>query len=171
MGLLGKGLLGMSRMASAAVLANIVRAAREAPDEMGAEWIPVLQDVPLFAGLSKRHLRRVAGLAQAVRFSAGATIVRSGARGETFYVILDGAASVRAAGVTAQLGPMDFFGEMSLLDGGPRAATVVAEDETLTMRLSRAPFMKLIESEPDIARGIMKELVRRIRLLEVSPNA
>jgi CRP/FNR family transcriptional regulator, cyclic AMP receptor protein len=168
---ISEGAAGMSRTASAAALAHIVRTAKEAPAEMGAEWVPVLQDVPLFAGLSKRHLRRVAGLAGAARFSAGATVVRSGARGETFYVILDGTASVRSPTVNVQLGPMDFFGEMSLLDGGPRAATVVAEEDMLTMRLSRAPFMKVLDSEPAIARGIMKELVRRVRLLEASPSA
>lgn len=161
----------MTRVASASVLANVVSAARDHPDRMGAEWIPVLKDVPLFAGLSKRHLQRVANLARPVRFAENATIVRAGARGDTFYVILDGEAKGTSPKGTFRLGPMSFFGEMSLIDGGPRSATVIAEKDTLTMRLARAPFMKLIQTEPDIAAQIMKELVRRLRDSESSPNA
>jgi CRP-like cAMP-binding protein len=161
----------MTRVASASVLANVVSAARDHPDRMGAEWIPVLKDVPLFAGLPKRHLQRVANLARPVRFTQNATIVRAGARGDTFYVILDGEAKGTSPKGTFRLGPMSFFGEMSLIDGGPRSATVIAQKDTLTMRLARASFMKLIQSEPDIAAQIMKELVRRLRDIESSPNA
>jgi CRP/FNR family cyclic AMP-dependent transcriptional regulator len=138
---------------------------------MGAEWVPVLKDVPLFAGLSKRHLQRVANLARPVRFSENTTIVREGTRGDSFYVILDGEAKVLSSKGSIPLQPMDFFGEMSLIDGGPRSATVVAQKDTLTMRLSRGPFMKLIQDEPDIAAQIMKELVGRLRRAESQPNA
>jgi CPA1 family monovalent cation:H+ antiporter len=160
----------MTRTASASVLASVVRAAREHPDTMGAEWVPVLKEIPLFTGLSKRHLLRVAKLARPVRFSENATIVRAGARGDSFYVILDGEANVAAPKGSTKLGPMSFFGEMSLIDGGERSATVVANKETLTMRLSRGPFMKLIQGEPLIATHIMKELVGRIRRAESQPN-
>lgn len=161
----------MSRVASASVLANVVRAARDHPDRMGPEWVPVLKDVPLFAGLSKRHLQRVAKLARPVRFSENATIVREGTRGDSFYVILDGEAKVLSSQRTVSLPPMSFFGEMSLIDGGPRSATVVAQKETLTMRLSRDPFMKLMKDEPAMAAQIMKELVGRLRRIESQPNA
>jgi CRP/FNR family cyclic AMP-dependent transcriptional regulator len=161
----------MTRAASASVLANVVRAARDHPDKMGAEWVPVLKDVPLFAGLSKRHLQRVANLARPVRFSENATIVREGTRGDSFYVILDGEAKVLSSKRSSPLRPMSFFGEMSLIDGGPRSATVVAQKDTLTMRLSRGPFMKLIQNEPAIAAQIMKELVGRLRRAESQPNA
>jgi CRP-like cAMP-binding protein len=160
----------MSRTASAAALAHITKAAQEQPDKMGPEWVPVLQTVPLFAGLSKRHLRRVAHLAQAVRFSAETTVVRAGARGNSFYVVIDGEARVEGSAGTRRLGPLDFFGEMSLIDGGPRSASVVATTDMLAMRLTRAPFMKLLDSEPAIALGIMKELVKRLRRLEGSPQ-
>jgi CRP-like cAMP-binding protein len=160
----------VTRVASASALAHVVRAARDHPDRMGAEWVPILKEVPLFTGLSKRHLQRVASLARPVRFSANATIVRAGARGESFYVILDGEAKVSSPKGSFRLGPMSFFGEMSLIDGGPRSATVVAKKDTLTMRLSRGPFMKLIQSEPVIAANIMKELVRRLRRVESSPS-
>ena len=162
----------MSRSASAAVLSHITTAAKQSPEGMGAEWIPVLQSVPLFEGLSKRHLRHVADLARAVRFTSGTTVVRAGSAGDTFYVIIDGEARVQTpAGDDVRLGPLDFFGEMSLIDGGPRSATVVAASEMLTMRLARPAFLKTLRSEPEIALGIMKLLVKRIRAAEDSALA
>jgi CRP/FNR family cyclic AMP-dependent transcriptional regulator len=161
----------MTRAASASVLSNVVKAARDHPDKMGREWLPVLEDVPLFAGLSKRHLQRVANLARPVRFSENAMIVREGAKGDSFYVILDGEAKVVLPRKSIRLKPMSFFGEMSLLDGGPRSATVLALTDTLTMRIARAPFMKLIKDEPIIAAHIMSELVGRLRRLEARPQA
>jgi hypothetical protein len=88
----------MSRTAAAAMLAEIARSAREDPARMGAEWVPVLKSVPLFANLPKRHLRRLANLAQPVRFSEHTDVVRAGASGETFYVIIDGEARVVTPG-------------------------------------------------------------------------
>jgi CRP-like cAMP-binding protein len=161
----------MSRTASAVAVAQIAKTARENPDEMGPEWVPVLQTVPLFASLSKRHLRRVAKLARPVRFAANTVVVRAGARGDTFYVIIDGEGRVATPSGTVRLGPLDFFGEMSLIDGGPRSATVEATSEMLAMRLTRTSFVKLLQGEPEIALGIMKELVRRVRDLEASHHA
>jgi voltage-gated potassium channel len=135
---------------------------------MGVEWVPVLQGVPLLANLSKRHLRRVANLAHPVRFQANTAVVRKGAHGDAFFVIIDGAARVATPNGVKRLGPLDFFGEMALIDGGPRSATVEATTEMLTMKIDREPFLKLLESEPDIALGVMKELVRRVRGLEAS---
>ncbi len=161
----------MSRTASAAILAQISKAARDDPEKMGADWVPVLQGVPLFANLSQRHLRQVAKLARAARFSAGAPVVRAGAPGDSFFVVIDGEARVEWPGGSRRLGPLDFFGEMSLIDGGPRSAAVVAESEMLTMKLSGSSFAKVLESEPEIALAIMKELVARVRRLEGSPTA
>jgi voltage-gated potassium channel len=135
---------------------------------MGAEWVPVLESVPLLAHLSKRHLRRVANLAQPVRFQANTAVVRKGTRGDAFFVIIDGEARVATSTGVERLGALDFFGEMALIDGEPRSATVEAATEMLTMRIGREPFLKLLSSEPDIALGVMKELVRRVRRLEAT---
>src|SRR3954469_20454609 len=110
-------------MSSAPQASAIARALAAGPPhgeaKLGAEWADVLGDVPLFSGLSKRHRRRIAALAGQQRFSEGAAIVREGARGETFYLILDGEAIVEHGGAAPlRLKPGDFFGEMSLLDGG-----------------------------------------------------
>jgi CRP-like cAMP-binding protein len=127
-----------------------------------------LQVVPLFAGLSKRHLRRLAALVDPVRFRDRRVIVEAGLPGNSFFVITDGHAKVYRSTVAtgrpvARLGPGDFFGEMALLDGGPRSATVVADGPVVALRLSRPAFKKLVSREPGVALSIMSELASRLR--------
>ena len=142
--------------------------ARErAPDKMGKEWIGVLEQVPLFEHLSKRHLRRVAGLATTKRFAPGSSILRAGDRGDAFYVLLDGEARAQPrTGRLVKLGPGDFFGEMALLDGSPRSASVEAVTEVLTMRVGRSAFAKLLRQEPAISGALLVGLANRVRRLE-----
>jgi CRP/FNR family cyclic AMP-dependent transcriptional regulator len=130
------------------------------------DGIALLKTVPLFAGLSRRHLRRIAGLAEQVRFGAGRTVVQNGSRGTGFYVIVEGEVKVTAGysnRAFARLGPGDFFGELALLDGGPRTASVVAQTPLVTIRIARPEFRKLLRSEPDVALKILEELSRRLR--------
>ena len=83
-------------------------------------WSNVLATVPLFAGLSRRHLNKVASAGRIARFYHQTAIVRAGEPGDTLYVVLDGEVSVRRpAGPELTLGIGSFFGEISLLDGGP----------------------------------------------------
>jgi CRP-like cAMP-binding protein len=124
-------------------------------------------DIPLFRGLSKRHLRRVARLAE-LRLSVGSKpVVLAGSRGDAFYIILDGSAEVRLAdGSTVPLRPGDYFGELALLDGAPRAATVSAVGELTTARIARSAFLKLLREEPAIAVGLLPGLVGIVRELQ-----
>jgi CRP-like cAMP-binding protein len=134
---------------------------------MGKEWVGVLEQVPLFEHLSKRHLRRVADLATAKRFAPGSSIIRAGDRGDAFYVLLDGEARARPrTGRSVKLGPGDFFGEMALLDGSPRSASVDAVTEVLTMRVGRTAFAKLLKQEAAITTALLIGLANRIRRLE-----
>lgn len=137
-------------------------------EETAKLWAEVLQGLPLFAGVSKRHVRKIAGLATLGRHREHTVIVRAGERGDTIYVIIDGRASVLRPGSrrSISIGPGDYFGEMSLIDGGERSATVVSETEMLCLRLSRAPFTKMLRSEPEIAVAILPELARRLREAE-----
>ena len=128
--------------------------------------VHALRQVPLFAGLSRRHLHHLADIADEREFSAGRTVVQNGSRGDSFYVILDGKAKVTAGYSTralAKIGPGDFFGELALLDGGPRTASVIAETWLTTIRIGRTDFRAMIRSEPEVALKVMEELARRLR--------
>ena len=128
----------------------------------------VLASVPLFSPLSARQVRRLADLCEQQRFMEGATVVRVDDPGDTFYVILEGQAKVVSRGgkVLSHLYPGDFFGEISLLDGGPRTASVVAETPLLLSALSRSGFQKLLMSEPAVSVKLLQHSAGMLRRLE-----
>lgn len=129
--------------------------------------VPILEQVPLFAGLSKRHLRRVAKLTSTARLRANVAVVREGSPGHTFFVVLAGRVQVvRGGAETATLAAGDYFGEMALLDRRPRSATVTTETETTVLRISAGPFHKLLRDEPTIALALLETLSMRVRDLE-----
>lgn len=124
-----------------------------------------LAQVPLFANLSARHQRRIADLCAEERYMDGATIVRAGDIGDTFYVINEGQAKVVAPSgrVVNHLFPGDFFGEISLLDGGPRTASVVAETPLTMLTLSRGDFQALLAAEPAVAVKVLAHTAGLLR--------
>jgi CRP-like cAMP-binding protein len=133
-------------------------------DTDARRWTNVLADVPLFAGLSRRHLAKVAAVGRIRRFHHGTAIVRAGDPGEALYVVLDGDVSVRRRGLPGvTLGVGSFFGEIALLDGGARSASVVAEGPVACLTIDQSRFLKLLQAEPAIAVGILKELAARLR--------
>jgi CRP-like cAMP-binding protein len=141
-------------------------------DAMGRGWADVLGEIPLFAGLSKRHLNKIAALAKTRRYARFTPIVRAGDRADNFYVILDGEALVKPPGKrSVRLKAGDSFGEMALLDGAPRTATVEAQTEVLAMLLGRSAFLKVVAAEPKIALVLMRTLAERLRASERSPAA
>jgi CRP-like cAMP-binding protein len=150
----------------------ISESSAKAPEKTGALWVGVLRELPLFSGVSARHIRKVSALTRGARFSRGATIVKAGETGDDFYVILEGSASiVRRGGLPPiTIGPGACFGEMSLLDGGERSATVMAETDVVCLRLSRGPFLKIVKGEPEIALALLRELSRRIRELQAQAH-
>ena len=98
-----------------------------------------LQRVPLFSGFNENELRRVAELSRIVEAPVGTVITQIGDAGDSFFVIIDGMAGVRTpVGAGSQLHPGDFFGEMSLLDGEPRSATIVATTDLRSFQIVRA---------------------------------
>jgi len=121
--------------------------------------------VPLFANLSPRYLRRLAELCEEQRYMDGATIVRVGDIGDTFYTILGGQAKVVSpkGRVLNRLFPGDFFGEISLLDGGPRTASVVAETPMVMLALSRNNFQSLLAAEPAVAVKLLQHSAGMLR--------
>jgi CRP-like cAMP-binding protein len=124
-------------------------------------------DIPLFRGLSKRHLRRVARLAELRQYVGSRPIVRASTPGDAFYIVVDGSAEARTVdGATVALKPGDYFGELALLDGAPRSATVSSVGELTTARIARNAFLKLLREEPVIAVGLLSGLVAIVRSLQ-----
>ena len=119
---------------------------------------------PLFADLSKRQLRSIAEVTAIPSFEAGTTIVKEGSVESVFFVILEGKAKVTLGNKTlGRLGPGDYFGEISLLDPGPRTASVVAEERTICLSLAGGDFRDILAKEPALSMKIMRELARRVR--------
>lgn len=154
-------------MRATAVADAALRAGEREKSRLDREWVAVLQHVPLFESLSRRHLRRLAGCARTRRFEPGAAIVRTGRPGTAFYVVLDGEAAVSTPrGRSVRLRAGDSFGEMALLDDAPRSANVTAVTEVLAMEIGRAAFGRLLKQEPQIALALLRTLAERVRRLE-----
>jgi CRP-like cAMP-binding protein len=123
-----------------------------------------LRDVPLFADLSGRHLKRLADSMQELSFAAGKEIVTEGKSGVGFFVILDGTARVTQGGEErGLLAAGDYFGEMSLIDGDDRMATVRAESELRCAAMSPWTFRPFVKEHPEVAWALLTALVKRIR--------
>jgi len=127
--------------------------------------INMLGSSAIFAGLKKGQLKSIARSSKERSFKSGDEIVREGDLGVGFYLILGGSAEVRRAGrVLTRLGRGQFFGEMGLLDQQPRSADVVALEETNCLVLSAPTFWSLVSTNPKIARTMVQELARRLRV-------
>jgi CRP/FNR family transcriptional regulator, cyclic AMP receptor protein len=136
-------------------------------DEQGT--IDRIKLVPLFSGFGDKELQRVAAIAKEVEFPAGKVIAKQGETGVGFHMITDGEVSVSVDGVDhATLGSGSFFGEMSLLDGGPRSATVTATTDLKTVSLTSWDFNVLLDQFPELSRTLLIELCQRLRSVEQS---
>jgi CRP/FNR family transcriptional regulator, cyclic AMP receptor protein len=131
----------------------------------------VLSTVDLFQSLSKRELQRLMATAKELSFGEGDLVVKEGDEDGRFFLLLEGDAHVvRGKKTLATLGPGDYFGEISLLDGEPRSANVVAKSPLRTLSLARWNFRPLLEEHPPIARKVLLEMCRRVRELDRSPD-
>jgi CRP/FNR family transcriptional regulator, cyclic AMP receptor protein len=120
--------------------------------------------VPLFRGLGAEELTAISKLCKPMEFKEGDVMVKEGDAGLGFYLIVKGAAKVRHRGkVVAQLKRGSFFGEMSLLDSGPRSADVIASEPTSCLVLLRWNFWSLVSKNSKIAKGLLEEMARRLR--------
>lgn len=136
---------------------------------LGRQGVDLLARVPLFEGLSKRTLKHLADSADVVRFDEREPMVEEGQHGGTFYVIVEGEAKVmRGKRSVATVVPGEFFGEISLLDGGPRTATVVASTPVTAIRIFKRSFDKLVSDDPSVAARMLAVVARRLREAERS---
>jgi hypothetical protein len=123
-----------------------------------------LQTVPAFDRLSTRHLIGLAEVLELVRFAAGELVFAAGDEGDGLYFVLEGeVALVDGAGAEERFGPGRFFGELSTLDGIPRAATARARDAVQLLRLEREELLALMEEAPALGIGISQYLSHRLR--------
>jgi CRP-like cAMP-binding protein len=142
-------------------------APEQPPRRTRRQTATVLGGVPLFSGLPRRALERLAGEADELTFRPGQVVVEEGLLGETLFVVLSGEGKVVRKGRTVgRVLPGDFFGELSALDGGPRTATIVAETPLEVLRLFRRTLFKLLRDEPQLALKLMDGIVRRVRELD-----
>ncbi|HEY7667215.1 MAG TPA: cyclic nucleotide-binding domain-containing protein [Actinomycetota bacterium] len=133
------------------------------------QLLAALAAVPLFEGLSKRQLKQIADLAEIAQYMAGATLVKEGELGESFFVILSGEAKVKVRGRTVNRAiPGDHFGEISLLDGGMRTASVVSETPLTVLMISRPAFQKLLRKDPSLSMQLLKSMARLVRRVDRS---
>ena len=124
----------------------------------------VLRGVPLFNGMTDRALDAIAGLTSEVHFGDGEALVRQGDPGKTFIVLVDGSAHVERDGrAIAELASGDFVGEISLIDGGPRTATVTATGPVRALAIEHEAFRRLFEEFGAVRYDIVTALARRVR--------
>lgn len=129
----------------------------------------LLAEVPLFSDLSRAELARVAGAAKLVTYREGASIVEEGSLGGRFFVLQSGAAKVQTGGRTRlTLGPGSYFGELSVLDGKPRSASVIATEPVEAWSIAEFNFRALLKQHPSLAVKLLGALSARLRAAERS---
>ena len=127
----------------------------------------LLAAVPVFAGLSRRQLSKLVGNSKETRHHAGHELAREGEGSLALHLVTSGTATVSVRGDNKRtLKEGDYFGEISLIDGKPRSATVTAETELTTLAVPHVAFQRLLEEEPGFAAGLLKLLCARLREAE-----
>ncbi len=126
-----------------------------------------LAEIGIFSELSKRELKAVARLMTELDVKEGATLTRQGEPGREFMIISSGTAKVEIDDVTvAHLGPGDFLGELAIISGTPRTATVTATSPMILEILNRREFMSLLDESAALGRKILVGAVKRLQLNE-----
>jgi CRP-like cAMP-binding protein len=126
-----------------------------------------LGEVSLFRACSHSELRELARITTELEAPAGAVLCREGATGTDCFVVVEGEVRVTIAGDEVDtLGPGGFFGEMALLDGGPRVATVTALTDLRLLVLSRQEFASLLTNVPSVCRRMLAAIGARLRLAD-----
>jgi CRP-like cAMP-binding protein len=129
--------------------------------------IELLQQVPLFKSLGDKQIKSLSTEFTERRFSEGQELTAEGSGGAGFFVIESGTARVTVDGAErGTLGPGDYFGEIALIDGGTRTATVTATSDGVAYGLTRWQFKPLVEGNGEIAWPLLETMARRTRELE-----
>jgi len=130
--------------------------------------LELLGRVPLFAGCTARDLEEIGKLADEVDVPAGHILMREGATAQEFFVLIEGSIRVDRGGtLISKLGSGAFVGEIGLVDGGPRSATVTAETPSRLFVIGHREFYSLLERHPRIQIEVLQALARRVRQLQL----
>jgi CRP/FNR family cyclic AMP-dependent transcriptional regulator len=134
------------------------------------EYLRYLASVPLFSNCTKSQLQEIGKVADDVVFPAGRVLARQGGVGFELLILLDGRASVTRDGQhTATVAAGDVVGELAVISGRPRNATVVAETELRALVLTHAGLDQLLDDIPGLAKHLLYEVTAR--LVEATPEA
>ena len=130
--------------------------------------IELLRKVPLFSHCNKKQLGEIATLADLIDLPAGTALIREGAVGREFMLIVEGAVEVRRKGRKInELGAGDFIGEMALISGAPRNATVTTSQDSSLLVVTDRGFWELLERAPDLQVSVIKAMGERLQSLDV----
>lgn len=131
------------------------------------EKLELLRTVPLFSRCGRRDIERIGMLADEVDLPRGRVLMREGESGEEMFIIVSGAAEIRQnERPIAQRGAGDFLGEIALVDGGPRTATVELTEDSRLLVVGRRDFQALLDEFPDVRLRILEALAQRVRSAE-----
>lgn len=126
--------------------------------------VDMLKNVPLFADLDARELEQISASMRERRFAKGATVTQEGAGGAGFFVVESGRAEVSVDGTArGTIGPGDYFGEIALLTGSERTATITAASDMLCYGMTPWDFRPLVESNSAIAWKLLTAMAEKLR--------
>jgi len=136
------------------------------------EKLDLLHRIPLFSGFDRRRLERLGMLADEVDVPADKVLMRQGETGTDMMVLVRGGVAVERDGERINtLGPGDFFGEIALVDGGPRTATVTVTEPSTLLVITHRDFHSMMDEFPEVAGQVMNALANRVRTLDPdTPN-
>ena len=130
--------------------------------------IELLKQVPLFSQCSKKQLAEIASISTLIDLPAGTRLIREGAVGHDFMLIVQGAAEVRRKGRKInELGAGEFIGEMALISGAPRNATVTTSQDSSLLAVTDREFWDLLKRAPDLQVSVIKAMGERLQSLDV----
>jgi CRP/FNR family transcriptional regulator, cyclic AMP receptor protein len=128
------------------------------------EKVLLLKGIDLFAAVPSEELAAIARIAEVVHVGADEVVIREGELGDALYFVVDGSAAVtKGDRRLAELTSRGVFGELALLDPGPRSATVAATSELTLLKIGRDDFVEILAARPEVPLGVIKMLARRVR--------
>ena len=130
-----------------------------------SQIVQTLRSIPMFSACSGRELNDISSIVREVDFPAGQVICKEGTTGIGMHIVVEGEVKVQIGGRTRRrLGAGAFFGEIALLDGGPRTASVVADTDVKTLSVPQWEFKAMLKAHPNLTVKMLEETCRRLRV-------